>query len=127
MWEIEIGQSYYDTEDVWCGQGYPVQLESKFGDTKAILAEIQDFLKENDDNEPLTANPDEIEKLWDEARKDPRDSYDLILRKNDHEEDDFKGTVAIVLNVAYNIEEARKRQTPKPEPEPEPEQLNLFG
>ena len=127
MWETQIGQSYYDTEGIWCGEGYPVSLKSNFGDTTAILSEIQDFLKENEDNEPLTAEADEIEKLWDEARKDPRGSYDLILRTDDHEEDDFNGTVAIVLNVTYNIEEARKRQTPEPEPEPEPEQLDLFG
>ena len=127
MWELRIGQSYYDEEGIWTGMGYPIILESKFGDTEALLTEIQNFLKGEGDNEPLTVNRDELEKLWNEAREDPRHTYDLLLRADAHEEEDFKGTVAIELSLSYNIEEAKKRQTPETQPEPEPEQLDLFG
>ena len=54
MWELKLIQSYFDTEDLWAGIGYPVSLQSNFGDTESVLKEIREFLEEQNDNEPLT-------------------------------------------------------------------------
>jgi len=133
MWEVKIAQSYFDIDNEWAGQGYPVTLDSKFGDTEATLAEIRDFLKAQGDEKPLTVDTDDVEFLWNEARKDMTRSYELPLRTDPYEptgpNDQFDGTVQIHLWLTYNIEEAKKKQTPLSEPpenKTEPKQLNLF-
>lgn len=126
MWEMEI-RHYYNQEEYWTDQEYVVTLKSSFGETQAVIDEIKALLKEQDDNEPLTINPQEIEKLWSEAKTDPTAEYSLNLSTNDYEDpdEDFKGSIIIQLHLSYNIEAAIKRQTAQ-EDTSKPEQLNLF-
>ena len=131
MWKIEIIQTFYDIEDMWAGQGYPVTLESKLGDTKGVLDEIRTFLKERGDKRPLAVTEDALDNLWNEARQDPRAQYELELRSDDYTptgpNDEFDGTVAIELWASYNIEKAQeKAETQQEPPSAEPEQLDLF-
>lgn len=132
MWELKLIQSYFDTEDLWAGIGYPVSLQSNFGDTESVLKEIREFLEEQNDSEPLAVELDEVEFLWTKAKKDIRQTVELTLRTNDYQDsneynDEFEGTVRLQLSASYSMEKAKEKQTPQQgTPQPEPEQLNLF-
>ena len=129
MWETRLVQAYYNHEGFWVGQGHPVILESTFGDTKAVLAEIKEFLTEHGDEKPLTVDPEAINALWEHARQDPRKEYELELRTDDHidETEDFEGVVQIQLWLTYDLQKAKETQEARQDPpEPEPEQMELF-
>ena len=109
MWIIQLQQEYYDHNEVCCGNGPPVILESKFGETQNVLQEIKDFLEEQGDKEPLTTKPEAIDTFWNKARQDPRQDYYITLRTNTYSvpsenDEDFEGTIEIYLHVTYNIE-----------------------
>ena len=131
MWNVKIIQNYHDIEGEWAGRGYPVTLESKFGDTQGTLDEIRTFLKKQGDEKSLEVEPQAFDTLWNEARQDPRQNYELVLREEDYTptgpNDEFDGTVAIELWASYNIEKVQeKAETQQEPPSPEPEQLALF-
>lgn len=132
MWKVKLTQAYYDMEGFWVGQaGIPVDLQSKFGDTDAVYTEIQEFLKEQGDEKPITLEKAELDALWEEARKDPRVQYELKVRSDDYKEKSpdgvFEGTVQIELWATFNQEIAdENRKAAQDPPEPEPEQLSLF-
>ena len=128
MWMLQLNQAYYDSNQVWCGSGYPIDLQSKFGDTQAILQEIKDFLKEQNDEEPLTTTAETIDTIWEKAQQDPSQDYYITLRTNTYNtppegEDESDGTIELHLYITYNIEKTPAEESP---PEPKLEQLNLF-
>ncbi|MXV76042.1 hypothetical protein F4Z99_17430 [Candidatus Poribacteria bacterium] len=130
MWEIKLVQAYYDLEGLWAGLGTPVSLNSKFGDTEAVLTEVREFLKSQGDNEALEIEPKQVDELWELARKDPRCDQELALRTDDYKsesphDEEFEGVVQIQLWVSYNIEKAQEKVA-APAPEPKSEQLELF-
>ena len=130
MWKLSIIQNYYDCEGFWAGQGYPVSLESKFGQTEAVLNEIQNFLKEENDKKPLEVKTDDLNDLWKKAREDPRKQYQLTLREEEYTpprpNDDFEGVVCIELYATYEVNQTPTATPIESNPQPEPEQLNLF-
>ena len=132
MWEVQLTESYFDIENEWAGTGYPVSLESKFGDTEAVLTEIREFLAGEGDDKPLIIELDEVECLWNESRQDPSKSYELTLRTDDYQgtdqsNDEFEGTIRLQLCTSYNVEKAKQKQTPQQnKQDPVPEQLKLF-
>ena len=131
MWEVNLIQAYYDHEGIWCGMSTPVILESKFGDTQAVLKEIKTFLSEQGDTDPLTIEDHQIDTLWEKARQDPRCDQELALRTDDYvsdePEDEFEGVVQIQLWVKYNIEKSREKlEAQQDPPAPQTEQLELF-
>ena len=126
MRKLNISISYFTLEGEFLDEQIQTELESKFGENEAVIAEIKmlEGLPEiKIDNKTLN-------KFWEDCKVRPDAIHALQIAVDEYEtyeySETFKGVLIVYLNYQYDIEAQKAQLTPQPVEQPVEQQLEMF-